>query len=247
MNGFTFTTRPAPCPYLPDETQQLRYVEAVPALDRSSYMVLLRQGWRRFGSSAFRPECPACAACQSLRVPVDTFRPSDSQRRVWRKNHGDVEVRTAEPSWSPEREALLARFHQFGHETKRWAENSVGLHFFVDNPFRTEEWSYWLGERLIGVGYVDALAEALSAIYFFHDPDEHRRSLGTFNILTMIERAKQRHVPHVYLGYYVGGCRSLEYKRRFAPNELLGGGVWSPFAGPAAGGARECATQDANG
>ena len=43
----------------------------------------------------------------------------------------------------------------------------------------------------------------------------------------MIDRARRQRLPHVYLGYYVEGCRSLEYKRRFAPNEILTeGGVW---------------------
>jgi arginine-tRNA-protein transferase len=37
-------------------------------------------------------------------------------------------------------------------------------------------------------------------------------------------------LPHVYLGYHVAGCRSLEYKGRFRPNEVLGeDGEWHPF------------------
>jgi arginyl-tRNA--protein-N-Asp/Glu arginylyltransferase len=192
--------------------------------------VLLRQGWRRFGATIFRPECRSCTACQSLRVPVHTFRFSQSQRRVWKRNRGAIEARIAEPSYSPEKDELLRRFHEFGHDTKAWPADRPGLDAFIDNPFSTEEWTYWLGERLVGVGYVDALADGLSAIYFFHEPDERRRSLGTFNILTMMERAAQRSLPYVYLGYYVDGCRSLEYKRNFLPNEILDpAGWWRPF------------------
>jgi leucyl-tRNA---protein transferase len=228
MHGITYTSPPSPCHYLPAETQELRHVE-IPALDHVVYGLFLQQGWRRFGATIFRPECRSCMACQSLRVPVGMFQPTESQRRVWSRNRTAVEMKIGEPTFSPEREDLLRRFHQFGHETKGWPGDRAGLEFFLDNPFRTEEWSYWLGERLVGVGYVDALAEGLSAIYFFHDPDESRRSLGTLNILTMIERAKERRLPHVYLGYYVDGCRSLEYKRRFAPNEVLTeSGEWSP-------------------
>jgi leucyl-tRNA---protein transferase len=231
MYGFTYTSPPSQCHYLPTQTQELRHVE-IPALDQVTYGVLLQQGWRRFGATVFRPECRFCTACQSLRVPVATFRLSESQRRVWRKNRQSVQVTIAEPTFSPEKDDLLRRFHQFGHETKGWPGDLAGLDFFLDSPFRTEEWTYWLGERLVGVGYVDALAEGLSAIYFFHEPEEHRRSLGTFNILTMIERARQHGLPHVYLGYYVEGCRSLEYKFRFAPNEILmDDGVWSPTTG----------------
>ena len=100
---------------------------------------------------------------------------------------------------------------------------------FLTNPFPTEEWSYWVDDKLVGVGYVDALPEGLSAIYYYHEPTEHSRSLGTFNILKIIEAARQRGLPHVYLGYYVKGCRSLEYKARFRPNEILFDGRWTSF------------------
>ena len=37
---------------------------------------------------------------------------------------------------------------------------------------------------------------------------------------------------NAYLGYYVAGCRSLEYKARFRPNEILDDeGQWVPFDG----------------
>jgi arginine-tRNA-protein transferase len=70
----------------------------------------------------------------------------------------------------------------------------------------------------------------MSAIYFFYDPDERDRSLGTWNVLSVIEEAARRKVPHLYLGYYVEGCRSLEYKARYRPNEVLADdGEWRPF------------------
>ena len=109
------------------------------------------------------------------------------------------------------------------NEVKPAAETAA----FLDNPFETEEWCYYLGSRLVAVGYVDSLPEGLSAIYFYYDPDERRRSLGTYNVLAAIEAARQRGLPHVYLGYYVEGGRSVEYKARFRPNEVLGpDGEW---------------------
>jgi len=100
----------------------------------------------------------------------------------------------------------------------------------LENPFRTEEWTYYVGNRLIAVAYVDALPEALSAIYCHDDPTEAARSPGTFNILSLLAAARERGLPHVYLGYYVAGCRSMEYKRKFRPNEVLGPhGRWEAF------------------
>lgn len=192
----------------------------------------LRGGWRRFGPVVFRPECPACRMCQSLRVPTAAFEPTESQRRAWKRNAGEVTIRIGSPSISRAKLDLFARFHQHGHETKGWpAKEAPDLDLFLANPFPTEEWTYCVGDRLVGVGYVDALSEGLSAIYFYWDPAERHRSLGTFNILAMIASARERQLPHVYLGFYVEGCRSLEYKKRFRPNEVLkDGGDWVPFS-----------------
>jgi arginine-tRNA-protein transferase len=217
----TFVSTLSSCEYLPDRLWQLRY-EIRPEIGEGEYMTLLREGWRRIGPALFRPECPSCHMCQSLRVPVGTFRPGESQRRVWKKNDGEVTITIARPSSSREKLELFGRFHEHGHEAKAWPPREhADLALFIQNPFPVEEWSYRVGDRLVGVGYVDALSEGLSAIYFYHDPLEHRRSLGTFNIMAIIAAARDRGLPHVYLGYYVRGCRSLEYKARFRPNEIL--------------------------
>jgi arginine-tRNA-protein transferase len=80
------------------------------------------------------------------------------------------------------------------------------------------------------VGYVDELPSSLSAIYFYYDPEERHRSLGTWNVLQIIQEARTRQRPYVYLGYFVAGCPSLEYKANFVPNEVREpGGLWLPF------------------
>lgn len=224
-----FTTAPAPCEYLPEQERQLLY-ELTPLLKPVEYMAKLTEGWRRFGPVVFRPACASCRCCQSLRVPVTSFRASGSQQRVWKQNDGEVELRVAQPTIDVARLDLFGRFHRHGHVTKGWPapdDDEMRLEFYVRNPFPTEEWSYWVDGRLVGFGYVDALPAGLSAIYFVHDPEQHRRSLGTFNILKMIEAARRLGVPHVYLGYYVEGCRSLEYKAKFRPHEMLTGGRWA--------------------
>ena len=87
-----------------------------------------------------------------------------------------------------------------------------------------------MNDRLVGVGYVDPLPSSLSAIYFYYDTDLEDRSLGTFNVLSVLASARQRGKLWVHLGYYVEGCRSLEYKARFQPNELRGpDGDWRSF------------------
>ena len=230
----TFNTPLNRCSYLPDRQAQLRH-EIVGQLSVAEYQQRLKDGWRRFGHSLFKPACPACRSCRSLRVPVSGFKPDRSQKRAAARNDGPVALTIGPPSVSREKLALYDKFHAFQHEAKAWPEHGPKdaadyVESFVDNPFPTQEWAFRLDGQLVGVGYVDQLPEGLSAIYFYYDPDERERSLGVWNVLSTIREAARLRLPHVYLGYYVEGCRSLEYKGRYRPNEALDGeGRWSPF------------------
>ncbi len=231
---FRFVPPPSPCGYLPDRLWQLEY-EQVLNLTSGEYTQVLQQGWRHFGLMLFRPRCPGCAACQSLRVVVDRLRPNRSQRRARRANENEVRLEIGSPNVNRAKLKLYDRYHAFQAQARGWPLHPARdmdsyLDSFVFNPFPVQEWCYYLGRKLVGVGYVDDLPTSLSAIYFFYDPDERHRSLGTWNVLRIIEEARIRRLPHVYLGYYVAGCRSLEYKVTFVPNEILGpDGQWIPF------------------
>ena len=79
------------------------------------------------------------------------------------------------------------------------------------------------GHRLVGVGIVDEVPGALSAVYFFWDPEHAPPSLGVAQIVWMLEEAAARGLDYVYLGYWVAGCGSLAYKARYRPHEVLVG------------------------
>lgn len=221
---YRFVGSTEPCGYLPDQQARLEY-EHVASLSPEEYSQRLLDGWRRFGHTLFRPRCPSCSACQSLRVEVGGFRPSRSQRRVSGANEGVVRLSIGAPELTPEKLGLYHRFHAYRSITRGWSwhvEDPVSYHeTFVVNPFATEEWLYALDGRLVGVGYVDALPVGLSAIYFSYEPAQKARGLGTWNVLCLIEEARRRGLPHVYLGYHVADCVSLAYKARFRPFELL--------------------------
>lgn len=231
---FRYIAPPSTCGYLPDRDWSLEY-EMVVDLSASEYTDRLCRGWRRFGGMLFRPRCESCQACQTLRVDVARFRPSRSQRRAARRNEGEVQLRIGPPSVTREKLLLYDRFHAFQSETKGWPDHPAKdpasyRESFVNNPAFTEEWCYYLDNRLVGVGYVDDLPLGLSAIYYFHDPAHRERSLGTWNVLCLLDAARRRQVPYVYLGYFVEGCPSLEYKASFRPNQVMhADGAWRDF------------------
>src|SRR5688572_29693103 len=79
-----FKTSPYRCMYLPTETALLEY-RIITDLTSQHYEELLRRGWRRFGCEFFRPACPSCAQCRSLRIKLAAFTPSRSQQRTMQK------------------------------------------------------------------------------------------------------------------------------------------------------------------
>jgi leucyl-tRNA---protein transferase len=231
---FRLVSPTSPCGYVSDRTSQYETI-VVATMTPAEYFDYMSRGWRRFGHVVFRPRCPSCRACQSLRVDVARFRPSRSQRRNRKLNEGTVRLRIGEPAVTPAKLDLYDRYHAFQADHKDWPshppKDAEDYHSsFVANPFPTEEWCYELDGRLVGVGYVDRLPGGLSAIYFFYDPAKRPRGLGVWNVLSVIDRARALGLPHAYLGYHVDGCDSMTYKDDFVPNQVLGpDGTWTNF------------------
>jgi leucyl-tRNA---protein transferase len=231
-----FVSLPSQCSYLPDRFAQMEY-ERVASMTAAEYEELMRGGWRRFGYTIFRPVCRTCTECRSLRVLVDRFQANRSQRRVRKLNAKAIRLEIGQPRVSREKLDLYDRYHAFQSSFKDWPAHppkdlAEFIAAYVDNPFQSQEYCYYLGDRLVAVGYVDALPSAYSAVYCFYDPDERTRSLGTWNVLSIIEAAQRNSIPYVYLGYFVEGCGSLAYKANFLPNQIRGpDGIWRDFRG----------------
>ncbi len=85
---------------------------------------------------------------------------------------------------------------------------------------------------LIAACLTDRLADGLSLVYSFYEPDIHGRSLGAFVILDHIDRARRLGLPHVYLGYWVEGSKKMGYKSAYLPQERLGHNGWIRVDGP---------------
>jgi arginine-tRNA-protein transferase len=228
-----FVEKPRACAYLPDRRASLD-VRVMVDVTPDDTDALLERGWRRFGPIYFRPACATCAECVSLRVVVDHFTPSKSQRRAARAG-ARLRRAVGVPRVDAERLALYARWHAEREQARGWEPNPqsrdrYALEFAYPHPCAREAAFYDddAGGRLVGVGLFDATPRALSAAFFFHDPDYARLSLGTANVLALVADARASGRPHVYLGYRVAGCASLQYKATFRPHELLGSDGWKP-------------------
>jgi arginine-tRNA-protein transferase len=190
--------------------------------DDSIYRDQLDQHHRRSGWVVYRPVCQGCRECQPIRVPVADFRPSRSQRKARNRNR-DVTVEVGPPEPTPEKLDLHNRFvnHRFDRGDAGFPNLESYAEVFGPSPVTTRELRFRLGGRLVGLGLVDLLPDVVSSVYFFFDPAEARRSLGTFSALEEIELARRTGRSYLYLGYYITGCREMNYKARFRPSEVL--------------------------
>jgi arginine-tRNA-protein transferase len=221
--------KPHPCAYLEGERASLE-VRVMVNVTAAETETLLERGWRRFGPIYFRPACTACSECVSLRVLVDRFAPTKSQRRAARACSALRRV-VGPPLVDDARLDLYEKWHASREDARGWEPNPqsrerYALEFGFDHPCAREAAFYddaagVAGGKLVGVSLFDETPRALSAAFFFFDPGYARFSLGTANVLGLLADARAAGRPHVYLGFRVSGCASLRYKGTFGPHELL--------------------------
>ncbi|MFP4067175.1 MAG: arginyltransferase [Spirochaetaceae bacterium] len=216
------------CPYLPNRTWVTNAFQ-VDRLPKSLYESMIAEGWRRSGTSFYRNHCPGCDLCIPIRVPTDRFRPSKSQRRTLRRN-ADVSVRIGPLEGAEEAYELYYLYNTTRHGEHDTASPAGFERFLLHSPIDTRMMRYYVGERLVGIGWVDVLSDGLSSVYFVFDPEESSRSLGTYSAMQEIETARRMGKNWLYLGFYVPGSPKMSYKARFRPYQLLEDGRWMEYA-----------------
>jgi arginine-tRNA-protein transferase len=184
-------------------------------------------GFRRSGTFIYQPACRGCRECRPIRVPVEEFRPSKSQRRAWRRN-ADVVVAVGPPEPTEEKFDLYARYARDWHGKPEPETPESFIDFLYTSPVDTVEMVYRdASGKLLGAGICDACERSLSSVYFYFDPRERRRGLGTFSSMWEIAFARRSRIPYYYVGYWIRECHAMSYKSHFRPSELLGtDGVW---------------------
>jgi arginine-tRNA-protein transferase len=216
-----------PCPYLPEEIATSLIID--PDLETDQYRLtqLTQNGFRRSGDLIYRPHCPNCRACVSVRIPTELFRPNRSQRRNLQRNH-DIEVNAISPAFKEEHFEMYVRYQQARHPGSDMCDQNPDKYhqFLVANGRNSVFFEFRVEASLVAVSVVDVLLDGLSAVYTFFEPDYHKRSLGTFAILWETEEARRRNMDWLYLGYWIDECDKMAYKTNFRPIQGFRNGSW---------------------
>ncbi len=198
-----------------------------------------KDGYRRAGKLLYKNICPQCKKCQPIRIPISSFVPSKSQRKVLRIN-SDIKcsMNLDSKSFISEDKIELYRRYSLKHESKmKTREEAIeellywnGMENLGDTPIycSTSNLDYYLEDTLVGCSVLDFTNDGVSSVYFYYDTssDIMKRSLGTFSVLSEIMRLKEIEQDYYYLGYYIKGHKNMDYKANFRSYELLGDDGW---------------------
>lgn len=225
---FFFVTASLPCPYLPGRFERRLVTELAGRQIGSFHDALSRAGFRRSHGIAYVPVCRNCDACAAVRVLAGQFQPSRTQRKIWLRN-ADLQVTEVPANATHEQYALFRSYQQMRHTGGEMARMDFCDYqtLVEDTPVET-----FLAEvrradgTLVGACLTDRMGDGFSAVYSFFDASQPQRSLGTFMILWLIERARALDLPHVYLGFWVSQCAKMAYKSAFQPIEAYTANGW---------------------
>jgi arginine-tRNA-protein transferase len=225
-----YLTAPSPCPYLPGRDERKVFTHLIGRRAVALNDSLTQSGFRRSQTIAYRPACEACRRCVSVRVKVADFVVSRALRRVAKRN-GDLLGAPRASRATAEQYRLFsayvgARHHDGGMADMGFADYQMMVE---DSHVETQLLEYRAGEsgKLLACCLTDRLADGLSMVYSFYDPEPVSRSLGIFMILDHMARVRELGLEHLYLGYWVEGSPKMDYKARFLPQERLGMDGWS--------------------
>ena len=228
-----YTSTLRPCPYLPGQVERKLFAELLGPESDLLYSGLSRAGFRRSHGIAYLPACPECDACKAARINVEGFKPSKSQRRILNLNK-DVSRTEVHAVATPEQFGLFSIYVRSRHGDGDMAAMSTldFKHLVEETSVDTRIFEYRDPDgSLIGACIVDVLVDGLSAVYSFFDPDQAKRSLGSFMILSLVDTAKEMGLPYVYLGFWIAECAKMSYKERFKPLEVYDNGNWITYTG----------------
>jgi arginine-tRNA-protein transferase len=189
--------------------------------------LFLAAGYRRNGNCLYAMRCMDCSRCLPIRLHPAEFRPNRNQKRTWQRN-SDLTTQLLPLEATEEDIALCDKFLRSRYPMKHNSGASYYHDFFLNNIVNSARLQFRLNGQLIGTSIIDVGYNWLNAVYFYFDPDQSHRSLGTYNILSLIDLCREWEIEFLYLGYLIRSVSAMSYKSKFRPYYLYEDEDWIP-------------------
>ncbi|MFT6708932.1 MAG: arginyl-tRNA--protein-N-Asp/Glu arginylyltransferase [Flavobacteriales bacterium] len=195
----------------------------------------LAKGWFRMGQTIFTCRFitfeDVLFTTVWLRLTLDGFQFSKSQRKLMRKNQSQFSVISRKAIFNKEKEELYKIHRQrfSGHVAKTLRSSLFGDTSF--NIYDTYEIAIYDGEQLVGCSFFDRGEKTLASIMGMFHPDYNKDSLGYYTMLEEIAYGQQQNYEEYYPGYVVPGYEKFDYKLRIGATDFYDEATnsWLPY------------------
>ena len=231
INNLNFQrSLPRQCPYIPSQKEHLLFTDLTNFVSKKTLEKLISDGFRRSENIFYKPNCKNCNACISTRVIIDDFLFSKKFKRIQKKNQ-DLKIKVLKPKSSHLHFKLFKNYLKLRHSNGDMVSMSyLDFRTMLEiSPVNTKILNVYKNNKFFGAILYDIYKNSYSANYSFFNPKYKNRSLGTFLILKLIEKAKIENIKYLYLGYYIKECKKMSYKINFVPIEVLKNNKWEVF------------------
>lgn len=227
-----FRTGPLPCPYIAGQTEKKLFTRIGGPEANAINAKLTEAGFRRSHDVVYRRTCDHCAACEPVRIPVATFAPGRTMRRMAARN-SDLNAKLEPAVATAEHYRLF-----IDYECSRHADSDMARMTYADFVDMIEDGgvdSALLCLRdqhglLYGAMLVDRVGTSNSAVYSYFRVLDPRRSLGTQLVVSAVAETLAAGGRSLYLGYHIAQSPKMAYKARFKPLEVFRAGRWQPYS-----------------
>lgn len=182
-------------------------------------------GWRHFGRLFFRydrqeAEEGRMQTITPLRIRLEQWQPTKSQRRVLRRN-ADLRWEMLPMSLDDDLRALFERHKgRFRDNIPEKLENFLGDEPEA-SPCDCRMLRVFEGDKLLAVSFLDVGQRAVSSVYAMFEPAAAWRSLGIFTMLLELQFARESCFEFLYPGYATHEASVYDYKKQFTSMEWL--------------------------
>lgn len=222
---------PQQCHYLLDQQERLLFTLPDQPISMALYQQLISYNFRRSGDQLYTTYCDQCRACQSVRLDMQEFSFSRSQRRLWqRAKAAGWSYRLSQAPDEQRYYPLYQRYIESKHrDGSMWPPNQEQMRYLWQSAWQQVVFlEQYLQQELVSVTVVDQLFGICSAVYSFYQWP-HKLSLGQLAVLALADHCQKEAIQYIYLGYYVADCTKMNYKDKFRPQQRFIEGKWQHF------------------
>ena len=214
------------CAYYPNKDEKKIFTFIKNFENQDFYNYLISKGFRRSQNVLYNQICEGCNKCIPIRINITNFNYSKNHKRLISK--GKIFKRNISEKVTYEQFNLFKKYLEFKHPDSEMNNMIYPDYYSMKKTtgIETKIIEYRANDNLAACCITDFLDNALSMVYSFYSSEFLKYSPGKFMILDHINLNETFDKELLYLGYWINGCKEMDYKKNFNSSEVLINDNW---------------------